>query len=117
MVILDGGSRDLGTSFELITNVIIPNLGKDKKRLLIAINQADMAMKGRNWDYVLNRPQCELTDFLNEKARSVQDRIKEATGLSIIKPVFYSAEKKWNLDKLMDHIIDHIPYDRRRGKA
>ena len=27
LVILDGGSRDLGTSYELINNVIIPNLG------------------------------------------------------------------------------------------
>lgn len=50
LVILDGSSRDLGTSYELINKVIIPNLGEDKSRLLIAINQADMAMKGRYWD-------------------------------------------------------------------
>ena len=31
LVILDGGSRDLGTSYELINNVIIPNLGKGKE--------------------------------------------------------------------------------------
>ena len=31
LVILDGGSRDLGTSYELINNVIIPNLGENKK--------------------------------------------------------------------------------------
>ncbi|WP_253850390.1 GTPase family protein [Moraxella nonliquefaciens] len=37
LVILDGGSRDLGTSYELINNVIIPNLGQDKSRLLVAI--------------------------------------------------------------------------------
>ena len=52
LVILDGSSRDLGTSYELINNVIIPNLGEDKNnRILIAINQADMAMKGRNWNH------------------------------------------------------------------
>lgn len=28
LVILDGGSRDLGTSYELINQVIIPNLGE-----------------------------------------------------------------------------------------
>ena len=43
LVILDGSSRDLGTSYELINNVIIPNLGEDKNRVLIAINQADSA--------------------------------------------------------------------------
>ena len=31
LVILDGGTRDLGTSYELINSVIIPNLGEDKK--------------------------------------------------------------------------------------
>lgn len=29
LVILDGSTRDLGTSYELINNVIIPNLGKN----------------------------------------------------------------------------------------
>ncbi len=31
LVILDGGSRDLGTSYELINQVIIPNLGPVKE--------------------------------------------------------------------------------------
>ncbi|MDQ7084395.1 MAG: hypothetical protein Q9M36_05470, partial [Sulfurovum sp.] len=44
LVILDGGSRDLGTSYELINQVIIPNLGENvKDRILIAINKADTA--------------------------------------------------------------------------
>lgn len=39
LVILDGGTRDLGTSYELINKVIIPNLGENKKnRILVAIN-------------------------------------------------------------------------------
>ena len=43
LVILDGSTRDLGTSYELINQVIIPNLGKNKeKRILVAINQADV---------------------------------------------------------------------------
>ena len=52
LVILDGGSRNMGTDYELINNVIIPNLGPEKeRRILVAINQEDMARKGRNWDY------------------------------------------------------------------
>lgn len=34
LVILDGSTRDLGTSYELINNVIIPNLGEDKENSL-----------------------------------------------------------------------------------
>ena len=52
LVILDGGTRDLGTSYELINSVIVPNLGDDKEgRILVAINQADAAMKGRYWNF------------------------------------------------------------------
>lgn len=120
LVILDGGSRDLGTSFELITNVIIPNLGEDKKRLLIAINQADMAMKGRNWDYAENKPLPPLVKFLDEKVESTRKRILEATGVDVT-PIYYSAgyqdetgaQQPYNLSKLLAFILRHTKKEKR----
>lgn len=70
-------------------------------------------MKGRHWDEQNNRPDAILYDFLEEKAESVKARIKEGTGVSICRPVYYSAEKNYNIDKLMDMIIDHMPRERR----
>lgn len=120
LVILDGSSRDLGTSFELITNVIIPNLGKDKKRLLIAINQADMAMKGRNWDYEKNEPLPPLVKFLDEKVESTRKRILEATEVDVT-PIYYSAgyqeedgsQQPYNLSKLLAFILRHTKEEKR----
>ncbi|MDO5398453.1 MAG: CFI-box-CTERM domain-containing protein [bacterium] len=122
LVILDGGSRDLGTSYQLINEVIIPNLGDDKdNRLLIAINQADVAMKGRYWDYENNVPEQKLIDFLNEKAKSVKERIKEATGVTV-DPIYYSAGFKedgeeqtppYNLSKLLYYIVRKTPKKKR----
>ena len=122
LVILDGGSRDLGTSYELINKVIIPNLGKGKEnRILVAINQADMAMKGRNWDYDKNEPNQKLVDFLEEKVRSVRDRVYEATGVTI-EPIYYSAGYKdeegeqsrpYNLSKLLYYIVKATPSEKR----
>ena len=121
LVILDGGSRDLGTSYELINNVIIPNLGEDKKdRILVAINQADMAMKGRNWDYEKNEPNGQLVDFLEDKVRSIKDRVYEATGVKI-EPIYYCAgykegdrqEKPYNLSKLLYCIVKATPSEKR----
>ena len=122
LVILDGGSRDLGTSYELINKVIIPNLGNDKsKRILVAINQADNAMKGRNWDYENNCPEPKLVEFLEEKCQSVKRRIKEGTGVDV-EPIYYSAGYKedgqpqgrpYNLAKLFYFILDHIPAEKR----
>lgn len=122
LVILDGSSRDLGTSYELINNVIIPNLGKDKdKRIIVAINQADVAMKGRYWDYDKNEPQQKLTDFLEEKVESIKNRIYEATGVKV-NPIYYSAgfkedgemqSKPYNLSKLLWLIIKSTPKEKR----
>lgn len=120
LVLLDGSSRDLGTSFELINNVIIPNLGDDKKRLLIAINQADMAMKGRYWNKEKNHPEPELIKFLDEKVESTRRRIKEATDVDV-EPIYYAAGYKegsstqnpYNLSKLLAHILRHTKEEKR----
>jgi len=122
LVILDGSTRDLGTSYELINQVIIPNLGKNKeKRILVAINQADVAMKGRYWNYELNKPEPQLVKFLEEKVVSVKKRIKEGTGIDI-DPIYYSAgykeeggeqNKPYNLTKLLYYIIQYTPTEKR----
>lgn len=122
LVILDGSSRDLGTSFELINNVIIPNLGENReKRILVAINQADVAMKGKYWNSEENKPEEQLEKFLNEKVESVRRRIKEATGVDT-EPIYYSAGDKeegkmqsrpYNLSKLLYYILQNTPREKR----
>ena len=122
LVILDGSSRDLGTSYELINSVIIPNLGENKKnRILVAINQADVAMKGKYWNAQENRPERKLQDFLEDKVASVRRRIKEATGIDV-EPIYYSAgdkeegymqQKPYNLSKLLYYILQHTPEEKR----
>ncbi len=111
LVVLDGGGRDMGTTYDLLNNVIIPNF--QKSRILVAINQADLAMKGRYWDEKRNRPLAKLIDFLEQKVRSIQERVFEATGVSIIKPIYYSAEYNYNIDKLFDLIIDNMALEKR----
>ena len=121
LVILDAGTRDYGTSFELINEVIIPAVGKGAKdRVLVALNQADIAMKGRGWNHIENRPEPELEGFLNEKVVSVKRRIKESTDVDI-EPIFYSAGYKdgdakqnpYNLSKLLYFIVSHTPSEKR----
>ena len=121
LVILDGGSRDLGTSYELINSVIIPNLGENAKdRILIAINQADVAMKGRYWDFENNKPEPKLKSFLEDKVESVKKRVKETTGVDI-EPIYYSAgfkdedevQRPYNLSKLLYFIVKNTPSKKR----
>ena len=122
LVILDSGTRDLGTSYELINNVIIPNLGADKEgRILVALNKEDMAMKIRHWDYDKNEPDSTLKEFLDKKAASVKNRIFEGTGVDVT-PIYYSAGYKeegeeqsrpYNLSKLLYYIVKATPAEKR----
>lgn len=111
LVIVDGSNRDMGTTYKLLTSVLIPNI--DKSRILVAVNQADLAMSGYHWDDLYNIPDNKLSSFLNDKADSIQRRVREAAGITIIRPVCYSAEKWWNITALLDLIIDNIPTNLR----
>lgn len=126
LVVLDASSKDLGTSYALINDVIIPSLGEGaERRILIGLNQADVAMKGTHWNTESNEPDDVLLDFLKKKASSVRNRILEATGV-VTKPVFYCAGYKeeggeqrnpYNLTKLVYYIVSSIPKEKRLAIA
>ena len=112
LVILDGSSRDMGTTYKLLNEVVVPNF--QKERVLIAINQADIAMKGRGWSHREKKPEQSLIEFLERKSISIQERVFEATGIKIKRPVYYSAENNYNVDKLLDMLIDNMPNEKRK---
>jgi predicted GTPase len=122
LVILNGSTKDLGTSYTLISDYIIPNIGDNKDRLLIAINRADMALDGDYWDNENNKPEPKLIKFLDEKIDSTRHRIKESTGVDVM-PIYYSAGKKredgkvvknpYNLSKLLVFILRHTKVEKR----
>ncbi|MGP1571973.1 MAG: GTPase family protein [Moraxella sp.] len=116
LVIVDGSSRDLGTTYQLINDIIIPNLGEDKHRILVAINKADKAMDDC-WDLTDNKPEPELVEFLEDKVISTKERIKEATGVDV-DVIYYSAgngakRKPYNLSKLLAFIVRHTKKKKR----
>ena len=111
LIIVNASSKNLGETYDLLDLVrhyILP------ERVLIAINQADFAMSGRHWDYHLNRPDSTLVKYLEDKAHDVRQRINECTRLTLPKPVYYSAEYSYNIDKLLDYIINNMPTEKRK---
>lgn len=111
LIIIDGSNRDMGTTYKLLNDIIVPNF--QSERIIVAINQADVAMKGRHWDFSRNKPDDVLLKYLEEKTISIQNRVKEATGVAIKRPIYYSAQKGYNISKLFDLIIDNMPESRR----
>ena len=125
VMIMDASSKDLTNYYNIINNVLIPEFGVGaRKRILIALNQSDIAMQGTHWDDEKNMPDKVLEDFLKKKAASVQARIKENTGLDI-KPVCYCAgytedgvqRKPYNLTKLLYYIVKAAPKAKRLNIA
>ena len=111
LIIIEGSNRDMGTTYKLLNDIIVPNF--QSERIIVAINQADVAMKGRHWDFSRNKPDDVLINYLEEKTISIQNRVKEATGVAIKRPIYYSAQKGYNISKLFDLIIDNMPESRR----
>ena len=122
LVVLDASSKDLSISYNVINNTLIPCLGKDQaNRILIALNQSDMAMKGRHWNHEENAPDSVLNGFLTKKANSVKKRVLDVTGVNV-DPVCYSAgytedngeqQHPYNLSKLLYYILMAVPAEKR----
>ena len=115
MIIVEAGTRDIGTTLDLMEHVLRGNLPAD--RILVALNQADFAMKGRHWDARHNCPDAVLKAYLEERADSLKRRIYESTGIRLCRPVYYSARYRYHIDKLYDLIIDHMPDSPRKISA
>lgn len=111
VIILDASNRDMCTAYEMLNKVIIPYF-EDKSRIVIAINKADFAMHGHNWDNENNVPTPVLLDHLEEKVSSVSRRIYESTGIQS-ECIYYSAPNRYNISKLLLAVINAIPVEKR----
>nr|WP_325238122.1 GTPase [uncultured Oscillibacter sp.] len=109
-VLLDGSSKDLGTTYEIIEKVVAPYI-ENPQRIVIAINQCDLAMKGHGWSEE-SGPSSSLQMFLDEKAASVQKRILESTGI-YTQPLYYSALYHYNISKLLAALLQAMPENKR----
>lgn len=114
LLIIEGSNRDMGTTYKLINEILLPYI--ESSRILIVINQADLAMKGRHWIEHENKPDYILQDFLEKQALSIQKRILEATEIEVSKPVYYSAENDFNIYAVLELIHDSIPMKRRESR-
>ncbi|MDD6070379.1 MAG: 50S ribosome-binding GTPase [Clostridiales bacterium] len=111
VVLIDGSTRDMKTSYEVMEKIIVPFIG-EPKRIILAINQCDMALKGRYWNYERNQPEQQLLAFLDEKVLSVKKRVLESTGV-LTQPIYYSALYKYNISKLLLTMIRGISENKR----
>lgn len=106
VVIIEGSKRDLGTTYRLLDKVILPNISSE--RVCVAINQSDIAMKGRYWDSRRHVPLPKLEEYLNDFSETIKQRI--AIPLPTI---YYSASEGYNIDVFLDGIIDNVPCKKR----
>lgn len=57
VIIMDASTKDLGTYYTIINEVLIPEFGEyAKKKIVLALNQSDLAMKGNHWNDEENKP-------------------------------------------------------------
>jgi predicted GTPase len=120
LVILDAGSRDLGTPYQLLNTVVLPSLKQNNshQKIVFAVNQADRALKnGKGWDYDKNIPTPEGKKYLQEQLRSIKKRIHETAGIKIDDSIYFASgytengkrHKGFRIDELINFINKNIP--------
>ncbi len=123
LIILDGSSRDLGTTIDLINELLIYHFKDDPDRVLIAINKADRSIPvGNHWDYETNQPDDAIKIRMEEMCDTISDRVYDSTGISV-EPIWFVAggkeagdEKKYpafNISKLLSYIVAATPKKQR----
>ena len=124
LVILDGCALDFEAAYEFINEIIMPNLGEDKDRILVALNKVDIALNGRYWNQRESKPKAKLLKYLDEKSVTVQKRIKEITGLDVA-IICYSAgcteggqkhQEPYNISKLL-YCINRFVLNKRKSRV
>jgi len=101
LLIIEANKRDFGTVYKVIEEIVNPSY---KNHLTFLMNQADQAMKGREWNHDMNGPTPRLFDYLTDQARSTCDRICQNTGINIPKPLFYSATTGYGVDYVHQYL-------------
>lgn len=124
-LVLDASSRDFSSAYTLIKEVVLPNLDEnDRKRLLIGLNKADMALSNRHWNKKESKPEPKLIERLEEQVQTVKARVKAETGLDV-EPIYFSAgykdedeaQRPYNLQKLLSFIMERLPEKKRASIA
>lgn len=110
VVVMDAASRDLGTTYQVLENVLCPMLGAE--RIVLALNRCDLSLGGRGWDETNNRPGATLQARLTEQQQSLQARIRQSLGVDIT-PIVYSALYRYNMMALLNALLSGIPEDKR----
>ncbi len=103
IIVCESGKRDLESVYKLINEVVKKN--KFEGKMVLALNQCDLAMKKNSWNDEYNIPNNELHHFLLEQLKIFEYRIKESTGINIKESIFYSAKFNYNLDKVKEIIM------------
>ncbi|SKA06892.1 Predicted GTPase [Treponema berlinense] len=111
LFVIDGSRRDLGVTYSLLNDTIFKNIESNK--VLFAINQADMAMKGHHWDDSSAKPDETLSVFLDNQIDSVKRRIEEVIHQEIRRPMCYSASNKYNIDCLVNYVLENYSGQRK----
>lgn len=117
LVVISANSKDLGTTYELINNVLIKQLGHDEaqEKLIIGINKSDEAIHARYWDNKNHHPSKEQIGFLDDKVEDIKTRIFDSTNVQL-DPIYYVAgyndenfsDPSWNIDKLMIKLLESV---------
>ncbi|QLB20891.1 hypothetical protein A6B43_04790 [Vespertiliibacter pulmonis] len=128
LCLLDASSRDLGTTYTLLTNHIIPFFKSsevnDTDRIIIALNKIDKINCDGEWDYENNRPDDELMETIDMNKKELEDRLYSETGIKFDLLYFTAGRENikkpektvqpYNISKLLYFMVNKLKDKKKR---
>jgi len=111
--ILDAATRTLSLVQEALDALVASSAAAlDRKRLVIGINKVDRMEPG-NWNYRANLPSLDQEQNIKRRVDNVWQRLARPLGVKKSRIIAYSAKQHYDLEKLLNALMDACPKSRR----
>jgi len=106
LYVLEADERLLGEDQRIFTDVIIPALNGQTKRLVVGLNKVDLLGPG-SWDTVLNYPDEKQEKAIERRCTDIASKLaRQVRGLRPDSIAYYSAERLYRLEDLLIILIE-----------
>lgn len=102
VLIIDAQSRDLGTVTRIID--ILKSIQFPARRIILVANRVDL----------IHSKKERLSGSMSKRGGILQRRIREETGYSLNKPIFFSASTTENIEKIIAEIARRSKFGNRK---
>lgn len=117
--VVDGSSRDVA-HIQRNMQIILDSTGY-RDRLIVVLNKVDQILLPLDeelggeigWSIEYNVPSNALEKLIHERAADLIEKLSAIVSIEPNRIIYCSARRRWNHDKVLDVLLEHLPEEKR----